>query len=364
MQSARIVGLPALAALVATLALAGCGMPGAPLPPSLNLPDPVNDLTATRAGGEVKLAWTNAKKNSDKILLKGPVTARLCRGETTFANCTTVATLTVEPGAASSFTDTLPQPLTSGAPRPLKYFVELKNRRDRSLGPSNEAAVLAGEAPGALSGLAAELRRDGIELRWTADRASAPTAVRLLRTLATPAEKKPKEGVLTPPAEPQERKLMVENARSSHALDADVRMGSSYEYRAQRVARVTVNGQTLELAGPLTAPVRIDAVNIFPPAQPKDLAAVATAGDNGASPAVDLSWQPNTEPDLAGYVVYRRENSSAWQRISPAQPVVGPSFRDAKAEPGHSYTYAVSAIDQDGHESDRSAATTETVPAP
>jgi fibronectin type 3 domain-containing protein len=91
---------------------------------------------------------------------------------------------------------------------------------------------------------------------------------------------------------------------------------------------------------------------------------VASEGENGAGPAIDLSWQPGTEADLAGYIVYRREDDGAWQRISPPQPVVGPAFRDAQVQAGHAYHYAVSAVDQGGHESARSAEAQETVPNP
>ena len=131
-----------------------------------------------------------------------------------------------------------------------------------------------------------------------------------------------------------------------------------------------MDGQALELAGPLSESVRIDAVNVFPPGVPKGLAAVATTGENGAGPAIDLSWQADTEADLAGYIVYRREPAAAsesnagWQRISSAQPVVGPGYHDANVEPGHTYEYAVSAIDQEGHESARSVVAEETVPGP
>jgi fibronectin type 3 domain-containing protein len=120
------------------------------------------------------------------------------------------------------------------------------------------------------------------------------------------------------------------------------------------------------LAGPLSAPVEIETKNTFPPAIPTGLAAVGTAGENGAGnearPSIDLNWQPNTEPDLAGYVVYRREGSGEWQRISPAQPVVGSAFHDANVTAGHTYQYAVSAVDQEGHESARSAEAEETAP--
>jgi len=55
---------------------------------------------------------------------------------------------------------------------------------------------------------------------------------------------------------------------------------------------------------------------VFPPAVPAGLAVVATA-EGGAEASIDLSWQPGTETDLAGYAVYRREGDGAWLRISP-----------------------------------------------
>jgi fibronectin type 3 domain-containing protein len=157
-------------------------------------------------------------------------------------------------------------------------------------------------------------------------------------------------------------------ANSGHALDKNIRFGRSYEYRAQRVAHVTVDGKTLELDGEISAPVRIAALDQFPPAVPTDLAAVATVGENGAETAIDLSWQPVTDADLVGYIVYRREagrgGEAAWQRISPAGPLLPPAFHDNQVEPGHTYRYAVSALSQNGHESARSAEAEETVPTP
>ena len=91
---------------------------------------------------------------------------------------------------------------------------------------------------------------------------------------------------------------------------------------------------------------------------------MATAGENGAAVAIDLSWQPVTDSDLAGYAIYRREGDAPWQRISPAEPLIPPDFHDAQVQPGHTYRYAVSAIDLGGHESARSAETEETVPNP
>jgi len=146
------------------------------------------------------------------------------------------------------------------------------------------------------------------------------------------------------------------------ALDETAHFNETYEYRAQRVARVDVKGNTLELAGEISAPIEVDVKDVFPPAVPTGLAAVASAGEDGKGPSIDLSWQPNTEPDLAGYIVYRREDGGAWQRISPPTPAIEPAFHDEHVLAGHTYQYAVSAIDKGGHESERSAIAEETVP--
>ncbi|MGD0680464.1 MAG: fibronectin type III domain-containing protein [Terracidiphilus sp.] len=386
MQSAALpatyaAGLAAVG-LAAALVLAGCGTPAAPQPPSLKLPVPVADLAASRTGNQVTLTWTMPKKSTDKLLLKGSVPVYVCRytcGATGGA-CTAIAgncaaaggELPVAPGAVGSFTETLPAELAAGAPRPLSYFVELRNHNGRSAGLSNAAMVLAGEAPAPVANLSAEVRKTGVVLRWSPLQTSAQesSAIRLHRKLLNPPSAKTQQGLLTPAPEPVEQNLLVNSCSPEawkggcYTLDSSIRFGQVYEYRAQRVARITVEGKTLELVGELSAPVRVEARDIFPPAVPTGLAAVATTGENGAGNAIDLSWQPVTDADLAGYAVYRREGDGGWQRISPAVPLVPPAFHDAQVQPGHSYRYAVSSISQGGNESARSAETDESVPNP
>jgi hypothetical protein len=342
--------------------LSGCGTPGAPMPPSLNLPDRVDDLAAVRAGNQVTLTWTMPKKNTDKLLLKRNVTVSVCR-KLNQPDCDESGpAISLAPGVGGKFTDTLPPALASGPPRVARYFVELKNQNGRSAGLSNAAVVLAGEAPAPVAGLNAEVRKGGVVLHWKTNNETA--AIRLRRTLLTPATTKNQGGLLAPAPEPLEQILLVDAGTTGRALDKEIRFGQTYEYRAQRVARVDADGQTLELAGEFSAPVRVEALDVFPPAVPTGLAAVATAAENGTEGAIDLSWQPGTDADLAGYAVYRREGEAAWTRISTARPLVGPAFHDTQIQPGHTYTYAVSAIDQGGHESARSAETQENVPAP
>lgn len=350
-------------------------MPGAPQPPSLNLPDRVTDLAAVRAGNQVSLTWTMPKRNTDKLLLQGDVQVHVCRKESAAGKCAAAADLTFAPEAGAAFTETLPSPLCTGSPRRLSYFVELVNRKGRSAGLSNGADVLAGEAPSAVAGLGARMGKEGVLLQWTPNAPDGESsAIRLRRKLlSTPqpkakaeptSEPKSEMGLLGPGVEPAEQTLLVPANARGKVLDKDIRFGESYEYRAQRIATTTVDGQKLELAGPLSPPVHIDAAKIFPPDAPTGLAAVATVEGDPASASIDLSWQPDAETDLAGYVVYRREADGAWQRVSPAPPVVGPGYHDANVQPGHTYFYSVSAVDEEGHESARSVEAHETVPGP
>ena len=340
--------------------LAGCGTPGAPQPPSLNLADPVADLAATRTGNQVTLSWTMPKRNTDRTAIKGNVTARICRREGADA-CKVVADEQVLPGKPASFRDNLPDALASGEARPANYFVELLNKKNRSAGLSNGASVLVGAAPGIVKGLRADVGKQGVVLSWTPDGEKAP--VRLVRKLLTPPPKSQQQGPMAPAPEAINQSMLVEaGVAQGRALDQTAHFSESYEYRAQRVARVDVNGETLELAGELSAPIDVDVKDVFPPAVPTGVAAVANAGEQGPGPAIDLNWQPNTETDLAGYIVYRREGGGAWQRISPATPSIEPAFHDAQVLAGHSYQYAVSAVDKGGHESERSGVAEETVP--
>ncbi|MEO8679938.1 MAG: hypothetical protein ABI665_12870 [Vicinamibacterales bacterium] len=77
----------------------------------------------------------------------------------------------------------------------------------------------------------------------------------------------------------------------------------------------------------------------FPPAVPKSLGAIAGAG------VINLIWEPNSEPDLAGYIVLRGEApGDTLQAITPA-PVKETTYRDTTVRPGVRYVYAVVAVD-------------------
>src|SRR5262249_34506708 len=84
----------------------------------------------------------------------------------------------------------------------------------------------------------------------------------------------------------------------------------------------------------------------FPPGAPANLRATASAN------SVELSWDANTEPDLAGYRIYRSVNGGAFEKIADVNEI--PAYSDKPVDAGKAYRYVVTAVDESGNESVRS----------
>lgn len=78
----------------------------------------------------------------------------------------------------------------------------------------------------------------------------------------------------------------------------------------------------------------------FPPAAPKNLAAIAGQG------VINLIWDGNADSDLAGYLVLRGEApGDTLQAITP-EPIAVTSYRDESVRVGTRYVYVVVAVDR------------------
>lgn len=329
--------------------MAGCAMVAVPQPPSLKLPQPVTDLTAQRVGYTVELHWTMPKRATDKVLLKGLQGAKVCR-HVGGGPCVVAAKLKFRPEADAAYTDHLPGTLATGPLRELSYTVELENAAGRTAGPSNIAVTAAGAVPPQIEDLRAHVQSNGVALMWVP--VGGPETVRIERKLDEKQTGKKTEV-------PAEQTLEFSGTDEGRVLDADAALDHTYTYEVQRVVRLTLDGKPVEAASTPSETVTVDAKDVFPPAVPKGLQAVADAAEH----TIDLSWLPDTEADLAGYRVYRREvgSKAAPVRISAAvEPAA--TFRDGKAEPGKKYAYSVSAVDRDGNESARSEEVEESLP--
>lgn len=381
------------ASAVALTLLAGCASPGPPLPPSLNLSAVVTDLSASRTGDAVTLRWTTPEDTTDKLAIKGPIVAEICRetlaavsaavsGAKTAACAPVVGHVSVTPGESETV-DALPAALASGPAQLLTYRVQLRNASGHTAGPSAAVYAASGAAPEAIEGLQAKPTKAGVVLEWRAE-ATVPEdagvgAVELDRVwVDEPAETasggkaaKSDLGLAAPAKEPVEAHLRVAAAEDAGGtIDRSAQMGHSYRYTAQRVRTLNVAGQTLEVRSVASASVTVAVRDVFPPEAPVGLVAVpgfAGADDAVRKPAIDLSWEPDSEPDLAGYRVYRREldgtTPEVWRVLGP-ELVTVPAYRDLSVVAGQRYAYRATAVSVAGNESGPSAEVVETAPAP
>jgi hypothetical protein len=143
------------------------------------------------------------------------------------------------------------------------------------------------------------------------------------------------------PASPAALAGEVRLTRSPIALTAyeDNRMdwGKTRCYAVR--ALETIAGQTLE--SDAAQPVCVTLKDTFPPAAPKNLQPVASEG------VISLIWEPNSEADLAGYVVLRGSAPATLEPITPA-PITATVFED-KVPAGTRYVYGVRAVDRAGN---------------
>jgi hypothetical protein len=377
-RSASVL-FPCLSLLSLAL-LAGCASPGPPHPPSLHLPELVSDLDAERVGNEVKLHWTTPAKTTDGLKVKDGMTAEVCRtiaaspapARVVPVACTSVQRVPVKPGASEAV-DVLPQALTADPQALLEYRVQTFNANKHSAGWSTPAFAAAGSPPPPVAGLRVEAREQGALLQWEPKDAIDRIELDRLLTSKPPAHTKAKAGsaskqpFASDAEEPVELRLLAEKAGpgdspfrqdSGGTLDATARRGETYTYKAQRIRPVVLGQHKLPIRSEISPVVTVVMRDNFPPHVPAGLETIP--GVDAASPSIDLSWKPNVEPDLAGYLVYRQEvgsdgTASASVRLTPA-PILEPGFHDATVLIGHTYSYRVTAIDTTGNESAPGAA--------
>ena len=362
--------------------LNGCGTPGIPLPPSLELPKPVTDLHAMRKGNKVYLTWTAPTQTTDRQTIRHPGVTRVCRNlvsatapEPKKDECGNVvgtvpppqafaparkpnATPTLKP--IEKYIDEIPaagvDPLGS-----ITYAIEVTNDRGRSGGLSNRAQVPAAPTLPPPAGFAAQVRADGVFISWTPiPPRVAPSGLRYAYRIYRREEngKNEENG-----KDKDKDKVVVElplDAAPNSLVDRNFEWEKRYTYRATVVTLIHREpGSEEHVEGDDTPEVSVFAHDIFPPAAPSRLQAVFSAENQHYF--IDLIWNPNTEGDLAGYNVFRHENGSPAVKIN-SDLVKLPAFRDLNVSPGRKYYYSVSAVDIRGNESPRSEEANESVP--
>jgi len=343
-----------LVVLSAAFLLAGCGTQGPPQPPRVQRPEQVTDLAALQIGRTLEVRFTRPRLATDGQRLTKPLEIQLLRNVTppgaqsaaTPAFAPWVTLLADQwPQYARGETIIFParlsdQEFSQWQGKTLLLAVRTLTRgfRHRPLESdlSKPMEIPVMDVSGPVEHVEPHVTEKAIELSW------APP----FRSLSG----RPLSGLVgyricrSRTGKPDSFELLGETPSPPY-LDREFEFGRTYFYKVRAV--FTDAGTTAESEDSLA--VEVTPRDIFPPSAPTGLTAVYAAG------AVELIWTANSETDLAGYNVYRGENQEPPRRLNP-DILRTPILRDATVQPGHTYSYQVTAVDLANNESSPSAA--------
>jgi hypothetical protein len=304
------------------LALFGCGYPGEPLPPLLNIPQRVTDLAAVERGSKIIVQFTVPKLTTESVVIKGPLHFDLRAGEpgpapfdtnVWVASAISVGEVTPVEGRVRYEVAAMPW-----IGKEVVFAVKVSGPGGKDAGWSNPVVVSVVPSLNKPDELKAQPVREGVRLTW---RGSGPS-YRVYRR-----------------AQDEKEFSVAATSNKNEWSDVNTEYGKTYRYLVQAVAGQAESEPSDE--------VDITPRDIFPPPIPSGLTAVPTTN------SIELAWEPVTDADLAGYRIYRVPASGGdFERIG--ETTQAPSFSDRKIEPGKQYRYAVTAFDGNGNESERS----------
>jgi hypothetical protein len=318
-----------LAAPVAAMAvLCGCAYIGDPLPPLANVPSSVNDLAAVERASRIIVHFTVPALTTEGVAIKTPLKLDLRVGTESgaggfdpaawAAQAKPVPGGVVEKGLAA-FTI----PTADWIGKTVTIGVRVTGANGKSSHWSNFVNLTVVPPPEKPRSLRAEATANGVRLTWE----DGGGTFRVFRR-----------------AGDQKEFARVADVSRPEWTDPDAQYGQSYAYIVQRIVKPA---EHREAESEPSDPVEITPKDTFPPAAPTGLRASA------APSSIELSWERNTEPDLAGYRVYRSVDAGPFERVAEVSQV--PAWSDQMVERGKTYRYAVTAVDQAGNESARSA---------
>jgi hypothetical protein len=374
-----------------------CGRKGPPLPPLQRLPSAVTAMTAKRLGPAVVLQFTIPTTNTDlrgpvevdhvevyahtgplptpadflkfgtlvgNVAVKAPVLPGAAAGEQLpgydlGAVATVSETITPEQmiigkmpitRAITTLAGTLPTtpeletPGTVNAPLPLMryYMAVATNRRNRRGAFSVPLAVPLITPFATPAALHADYAEAAVTLEWEP---TARTGDVFAPSPAYNLYEVPDETVPAPEGPPVAGAPALNQAPVKPVNPAPLALPAFTDPRMEFGARRCYVVRAVRVAGAISVesaaspPVCLTLADTFPPAVPKSLVSVANEG------AIVLIWEPNTEKDLAGYIVLRGEAPD--EKLTPLtpMPIHETTYRDTTVKNGVTYVYAVQAVD-------------------
>jgi hypothetical protein len=317
------------AVFLAAALLAACGYIGPPLPPALHIPQRVEDLRAIEYGPNILVQFTLPALTTDNLPLENPRSVDLYIGPAD-------APFNVDAWAASAQRFQIPAsgpgPLRHEAPaqpwigRQVTIAVRSTGRTGR-VSDWSPFVILSVDPPLARpEPVEARNVARGVELRWTA----AAPRYRVMRAVGG-----------------ETAVSLLGESEAPEYLDESTVYGTRYTYVV-----IGVNGATQQSLP--SEPVSITPVDVFPPAAPTGLSAVP------GPQSIELSWARNTEPDFAGYNLFRSVDGGPFEKL-PVQ-LDAPAYSDTAVAAGRRYAYTVESVDTNGNVSARSPVVEAAIP--
>jgi hypothetical protein len=304
--------------------LAGCGSIGEPLYPALRIPARVIDLAVVERGANLDFDFTIAPLTTEGVQLEeigsvdlrvGPSPSNGFNMDEWLRSSTNVTVSTPDkPGTVHA-----EFPVANFVDKDVVAAVRVTNPKGRDAGWSDLRTLHVEQPLATPADFHVAASAKGVQLTW---RATMPGEFRIFRK-----------------TEQQPRPVLLATATESPYIDISAEYGKTYQY--------SVQGVRGKVESDVTGPESVTPVDIFPPEVPSGLTASVGLG------AVELAWTRNTEPDFKEYRVFRSEEGGPFVEI--VRGLDAPTYSDHGIQGGKHYRYQVSAIDQIGNESARSA---------
>ena len=370
--------------MIVTGFLFACGSPGVPTPRHPIVPLPVGDLSARQVGDTMILNFTLPTTSTDLQPLEDTPSVEVYRNTPQAAAPATKSRARNK--IRERLVDTIPSEmieqyrrngrievpdklnandLTAASGIDFSYTVRTRVSRAKASDDSNLVTVRVYPPPTTVQGLRVMLTETAVVLDWSVPRAEAEAdgaksaGFHIYRAEVDPTSAE--AAVLNPSqAKLITQQELVAQTTTTEYRDMTFQFGHTYVYEVRAVEEFGLS--TIESAD--SAAAVLTAKDVFPPVAPREVEAVTVATTKETPASVELTWTINTEPDLAGYNVYRSENPDVPGQKLNGELLLVPTFRDMSVVPGNSYSYRVGAVDQSGNESPLSSPVEAQVPGP
>ena len=324
----------------------------------IRIPQPIADLTARQQGAEVMLSWTLPHLNTDGSAATTLASIEIYRSirEPSLAAGAAPAVgdldlwrvLKTEPARGReekrSIRDRLEgRDLSEVLEGEFSYAVKVFNRKGQTAGLSNLAVLWLQPVPHPPGRPSLNPAESFVEVSWAPSSTNidgSPVAAGVAFNLYRTSSESRSAG----------SPLNSTPIAGTSYRDGSARLGETYLYRVRALLetdRGRVESRDSEEA-------TLFHRDLYPPGPPRQLTLVA------GREFLSLAWFPNSEADLAGYHVFRRQGPGELQRITTTA-TQRTSYEDRDLQRGPVYSYRVTAMDLAGNQSSYSNVVSDTL---